>query len=493
MNARALRRLAADHGALHTQPLPPNYLFAPTDSDDDLTELNILLAGPTHTPFAAGVFKLHLAIPPEYPAAPPTAHFRTPIFHPNVDPQTGGVCVETLKRDWDSSLTLRDILVVIGCLLIQPNPDSALNAEAGGLIQEDYASYGRRAELMTSIHAAVPSSLKSAVREAQERGQEKTLENDHAVDPAMAPPRRRRPTARQRGTTAMRRTEGSPSGARGKRKQVATESHEPFVFQAGTDDVFRNVTPPPRNLYQEDEDMTDANQENDGSRSPEKLRSPTKRATPRRPRGPPIPLGELTLDEADSSSNMSDDDEEPEYPPSPRKSPRKSPVRRRPDASTDERGESSRMGAASRVPPMDLTPPNQAVRPLAMDSPYVMTVDETPSPRKARTAAPRRPTTPTSTRRGNIVQPNPFNTASPLETGRVLFAFKTPRPKSPSVTNEGGISKPQSPSSAEKKRAEERRRRDLDAKLWDLCGGDIKRWNRGDFDGEPFANKASRW
>ena len=146
MNSKNLRRLAADHGALHGQALPPNYLWSPTAAhSDDLTQLDILLAGPAHTPFSAGVWKLHLTIPPEYPQAPPTAHFRTPIFHPNVDPQSGGVCVETLKRDWDTKLTLRDVLLTICCLLIQPNPDSALNAEAGALIQEGYEVFARSA------------------------------------------------------------------------------------------------------------------------------------------------------------------------------------------------------------------------------------------------------------------------------------------------------------------------------------------------------------
>lgn len=41
----------------------------------------------------------------------------------------------------------------IYCLLIQPNPDSALNATAGHLLQEDYHAFARQARLMTSIHA----------------------------------------------------------------------------------------------------------------------------------------------------------------------------------------------------------------------------------------------------------------------------------------------------------------------------------------------------
>jgi hypothetical protein len=42
---------------------------------------------------------------------------------------------------------------VVRCLLIEPNPESALNEEAGRLFMEDYDAYAQRARLMTSIHA----------------------------------------------------------------------------------------------------------------------------------------------------------------------------------------------------------------------------------------------------------------------------------------------------------------------------------------------------
>jgi len=67
---------------------------------------------PEQTPFEDGIFHLRLEFTPEYPAAPPTAHFITKIFHPNVAPRNGEVCVNTLKRDWNSKVTLYDILMV---------------------------------------------------------------------------------------------------------------------------------------------------------------------------------------------------------------------------------------------------------------------------------------------------------------------------------------------------------------------------------------------
>lgn len=81
--------------------------------------------------------------------------------------------METLKRDWKKELTLRDVLVTICCLLIQPNPDSALNAEAGKLLQDgDWGVFERRAKLMTGVHASVPESWVDKVEEARRRGEE---------------------------------------------------------------------------------------------------------------------------------------------------------------------------------------------------------------------------------------------------------------------------------------------------------------------------------
>lgn len=141
------------------------------------------MTGSEGTPYANGLWRLHLKIPPDYPKNPPKATFKTRIYHPNVEESTGVVCLETLKRDWDPKLTLKDILITISCLLIQPNPDSALNSAAGALIQEDYNAFSTQAKLMTSIHAPIPKHLADAVRGAKRRGEE---DNDESQQPSSA-------------------------------------------------------------------------------------------------------------------------------------------------------------------------------------------------------------------------------------------------------------------------------------------------------------------
>ncbi|XP_062847820.1 ubiquitin-conjugating enzyme E2 S [Trichomycterus rosablanca] len=121
-------------------------------SEEDITELHTAIEGPEGTPYAGGVFRMRLVLGKDFPAVPPRGYFLTKIFHPNVG-HKGEICVNVLKRDWKAELGLRHVLLTIKCLLIHPNPESALNEEAGRLLLEDYAEYASHAHLLTEIHA----------------------------------------------------------------------------------------------------------------------------------------------------------------------------------------------------------------------------------------------------------------------------------------------------------------------------------------------------
>ncbi|CAH8478347.1 unnamed protein product [Heterobilharzia americana] len=124
-----------------------------TLNERDMTQVEAVLDGPVGTPYEGGKFRLRMIIPLQYPIEPPKAYFCTKIFHPNIAPTTGEVCVNTLKKDWKSNLGLRHILLTIRCLMIEPNPESALNEEAGRLLLEDYSEFVSEARLLTEVHA----------------------------------------------------------------------------------------------------------------------------------------------------------------------------------------------------------------------------------------------------------------------------------------------------------------------------------------------------
>lgn len=95
---------------------------------------------------------MKLMLPSEYPSAPPKGFFHTRIYHPNIS-KTGEICVNTLKKDWQSSLGIGHVLQVVRCLMINPFPQSALNEEAAKEFMEDYEEYCKKARMYTDVHA----------------------------------------------------------------------------------------------------------------------------------------------------------------------------------------------------------------------------------------------------------------------------------------------------------------------------------------------------
>ncbi|KAI0798187.1 ubiquitin-conjugating enzyme/RWD-like protein [Abortiporus biennis] len=144
-----LRRLMRELSEL--QNSPPEGIRVVVN-EDNMLDVTGIIEGPEGTPYAGGYFRVKFKFTEEFPAAPPKCWFATKIFHPNVS-SAGEICVNTLKKDWKSSYGIGHILVTVKCLLIYPNPESALDEEAGKLLLENYDSYCDRAKLITSVHA----------------------------------------------------------------------------------------------------------------------------------------------------------------------------------------------------------------------------------------------------------------------------------------------------------------------------------------------------
>ncbi|KAK6147799.1 hypothetical protein DH2020_018711 [Rehmannia glutinosa] len=113
-------------------------------NDDNFSVIYADIEGPAGTPYENGVFRMKLILSHDFPQSPPKGYFLTKIFHPNIA-TNGEICVNALKKDWNPSLGLRHVLIVIRCLLIEPFPESALNEQAGKMLLEDYDEYARHA------------------------------------------------------------------------------------------------------------------------------------------------------------------------------------------------------------------------------------------------------------------------------------------------------------------------------------------------------------
>lgn len=158
-------------------------------NDEDVTNIQAIIDGPAGTPYAGGSFRVRLVLVQDFPSAPPKAYFITKVFHPNVS-RNGEICVNTLKKEWKSDLGIKHILLTIKCLLIVPNPESALNEEAGKLLLDHYDDYCKRAQMMTEIHARAPKEKKETTDSDVAGTSSKSTTNNESNNDNLPPAKR---------------------------------------------------------------------------------------------------------------------------------------------------------------------------------------------------------------------------------------------------------------------------------------------------------------
>jgi ubiquitin-conjugating enzyme E2 T len=138
MQGMQARRMARELAMLSTSA-PPGVTAWPRDDGAAgcgggarLDELDAEIVGAAETPYAGGVFRLRVSIPPEYPIKPPSVRFISRIYHPNIDAQ-GRICLDTLnmppKGAWKPSLNVSTVLASVQLLMSHPNPDDGLMAD----------------------------------------------------------------------------------------------------------------------------------------------------------------------------------------------------------------------------------------------------------------------------------------------------------------------------------------------------------------------------
>ena len=97
---------------------------------------NVVIAGPSDSPYEGGCFRLELFLPAEYPMSPPKVRFLTKMYHPNID-KLGRICLDILKDKWSPALQIRTVLLSIQALLSAPNPDDPLANDVASHWKED--------------------------------------------------------------------------------------------------------------------------------------------------------------------------------------------------------------------------------------------------------------------------------------------------------------------------------------------------------------------
>ncbi|KAK1921582.1 ubiquitin-conjugating enzyme/RWD-like protein [Papiliotrema laurentii] len=148
-----------------TTALPPTPLLVFTAhslmSDYEVTLVNnkmsefyVRFHGPAETPFAKGVWKIHVELPEQFPFKSPSIGFMNKIFHPNIDELSGSVCLDVINQTWSPMFELINIFeVFLPQLLRYPNASDPLNGEAAALLMRDPLGYAKKVESYVEKYA----------------------------------------------------------------------------------------------------------------------------------------------------------------------------------------------------------------------------------------------------------------------------------------------------------------------------------------------------
>ena len=123
-------------------------LAEPTTSTiTPLKEIEFTMKGPADTCYEGALFKIYVYLPDNYPFKSPSVAFRTKIFHPNIDAQSGAVCLDVINQKWSPSFSLLNIFdKFLPYLLTYPNPDDPLNQDAANLYKTNKRVFAARAK-----------------------------------------------------------------------------------------------------------------------------------------------------------------------------------------------------------------------------------------------------------------------------------------------------------------------------------------------------------
>ncbi|OMJ22941.1 Protein PEROXIN-4 [Smittium culicis] len=146
------KRLTNEYSNINKNKIEEILYLSPRE--DDLTTWTALVLGPKGSPYSGGAFQLDIKIPTDYPISPPKIKFATKVCHPNVNIETGEICLDILKDEWSPVWTIKTVCSAIVMLLTDPEPNSPLNIDAANLMRcGDIVAYNSLVKMYTDLYS----------------------------------------------------------------------------------------------------------------------------------------------------------------------------------------------------------------------------------------------------------------------------------------------------------------------------------------------------
>ncbi|KAJ1650954.1 Ubiquitin-conjugating enzyme E2 4 [Dispira simplex] len=122
--------------------------------NDTITDWKVTMTGQPDSPYAQGRFVIRVEFPSGYPFKPPKVRFETRIYHPNVDYESGVICVNAIRDEvWKPTVKMVDILQEIASLIATPNLDTPLIPSAAELYRSNPEAYFEKAKEWAAMYA----------------------------------------------------------------------------------------------------------------------------------------------------------------------------------------------------------------------------------------------------------------------------------------------------------------------------------------------------
>ncbi|KDQ21024.1 hypothetical protein BOTBODRAFT_27040 [Botryobasidium botryosum FD-172 SS1] len=144
--------------------------------NDSMQEFYVRFYGPSETPFAGGVWKIHVELPDQYPYKSPSIGFMNKIFHPNIDELSGSVCLDVINQTWSPMFDMINIFeVFLPQLLRYPNPSDPLNGEAAALLMREPKNYESRVRDYVQRYATKEAADAATGEPAEEEDEDEEM------------------------------------------------------------------------------------------------------------------------------------------------------------------------------------------------------------------------------------------------------------------------------------------------------------------------------